>query len=167
MAAANGPTAEDYSNLTPDADGVANPGAPGRYHSPAAIVLLTDGENNENPDPLAAAQSAADRGVRIYTVGIGSPAGATIDLNGFRVHTQLEEATLQQISQVSGGSYYGAADAAGLHAIYDDLDTTLVIKPEDIELTAIFAGLALVSARCCLGFAGMAGPVAMSSDNGK
>ncbi len=108
------------------------------------IVLLTDGENNESPDPAAAAQTAADRGVRIYTVGIGSAAGTNVDLNGFLVHTQLDEATLQQISQVTGGTYYGATDAQQLQAIYDNLDTQLVLQPEMTELTAIFAGVSVL-----------------------
>ena len=84
----------------------------GRTRS-AVIVLLTDGENNEPPDPLAAAQAAADRGVRIYTVGIGSAAGATLHVNGFTVHTQLDEAMLQQIAQLTDGDYYNAENAAG------------------------------------------------------
>ena len=69
---------------------------------PPVIVLLTDGENNETPDPLVAAQTAADRGVRIFTVGIGTAAGTTLDLDGFRVHTQLDAATLQQIARPPG-----------------------------------------------------------------
>ena len=140
--AAAGPTVDYYSNRSPEPTAAPTP-VPAGYHAPAVIVLFTDGENNEQPDPQTAAQSAADQGVRIDPVGIGSQAGATIDLNGFRVHTQLEEATLQQIAQTTGGTYYSAADAPSLHAIYDDLDTTLVIKPEDIELTAIFGGVAL------------------------
>ena len=67
------------------------------------IVLLTDGENNLLPDPLEAAQIAAERGVRIYTVGVGSPAGTTLQLEGFMVHTQLDEELLKQISSLSGG----------------------------------------------------------------
>ena len=63
---------------------------------------------------MAAAQTAADQGVRIYTVGIGSAAGTTVDLNGFQVFTQLDQATLQQISQMTGGTYYGATDAQQL-----------------------------------------------------
>jgi Ca-activated chloride channel family protein len=117
---------------------------PAGTHAPAAIVLLSDGENNESPDPMAAAQAAADQGVRIYTVGLGSAAGTTINLNGFQVHTQLDEATLQQISQVTGGTYYGATDTQQLRSIYDNLDTGLVIQPQLTELTALFAGASLV-----------------------
>jgi Ca-activated chloride channel family protein len=60
-----------YSNLTPTPQLTPTP-VPKGTDTSAAIVLLTDGENNENPNPLSAAQAAADRGVRIYTVGIGS-----------------------------------------------------------------------------------------------
>jgi Ca-activated chloride channel family protein len=108
------------------------------------IVLLTDGENNENPDPVTVAQTAANQGVRIYTVGIGSAAGTNLDLNGFQVHTQLDAATLQQIAQVTGGTYYAADDAASLKSIYDNLDTQLIVKAENIELTALFAGAGIL-----------------------
>jgi Ca-activated chloride channel family protein len=117
---------------------------PAGTHAPAVIVLLTDGENNEQPDPAVAAQAAVDRGVRIFTIGIGSPGGADLDLNGFTVHTQLDEATLQQIADTTGGTYFGAADAASLLSIYDHLDTNLVVRQEDIELTAIVAAAGLV-----------------------
>ena len=71
-------------------------------------MLISDGENNESPDPLQAARLAADRGVRIDTVGIGSAAGVTLDVNGFRVHSSLDEATLQGVADATGGTYFGA-----------------------------------------------------------
>ncbi len=128
-----------YSNLTPQPPAEPTPMPAGQYQ-PAAIVLLTDGENNEQPDPLAAAQAAAQRGIRIYTVGLGSPEGITLHVNGFTVHTQLDEATLKQVSQISGGTYYNATSAQDLSKIYTSLDPQLVIKPEKIEVTSIFAG---------------------------
>ena len=85
-----GQPSEIYTNLTPVPTLTPTPVPQGTY-APAVIVLLTDGENNENPDPLAAAQTAANRGVRIYTVGIGSAAGTNLHINGFIVHTQLDE----------------------------------------------------------------------------
>ncbi len=87
---------------------------------------------------------AADQGVRIYTVGIGSTAGATVTVSGFQLHTQLDAATLQQISQTTGGTYFAATDVAQLHAVYDNLDTAVVIQPQLTEITAIFAGVGLV-----------------------
>lgn len=113
-------------------------------HSPAVIVLLSDGENNENPDPLSAARTAADRGVRIYTVGIGSAAGANLDLNGFEVYTRLDEETLLNISLATGGTYYNATDAAGLRSIYDNIDLGLVLRPQLTEVTALFAAMSLL-----------------------
>jgi Ca-activated chloride channel family protein len=128
-----------YTNLTPEPATTPTPVPHGQFDS-AAIVLLTDGENNELPDPMTAAQAAADRGVRIYTVGLGSPTGTTLHVNGFTVHTKLDEAALQQIAQTTGGTYYNATTAQDLSKIYSTLDTKLVVKPETIEVTSIFAG---------------------------
>jgi Ca-activated chloride channel family protein len=129
-----------YSNLTPTPMLTPVP-VPKATDTPAVIVLLTDGENNENPNPLSAAQAAAERGVRIYTVGIGSAAGTTLHVEGFTVHTQLDEATLQQIAQMTEGAYYSAENQQDLQTIYDNLDLHLVIKPEKTEVTALFAGV--------------------------
>lgn len=141
--ARNGPSTNYYSNRTPAPTPSPTP-VPAGTHAPAVIVLLTDGENNESPDPLATAQAAADQGVRIFTVGLGSPAGTTLDLNGFKVHTQLDESLLQQIARITDGAYYAAADQADLASVYDQLDTQLVVRPETIELTSIFAGASIV-----------------------
>lgn len=137
------PTLPSDRNLTPTPLPTPTPMPAGTY-SPAVIVLLTDGENNVSPDPLAAAQAAADRGVRIYTIGIGSAAGTTLHINGFTVHTQLDEPTLQQIAQLSEGAYYNAANEQELRAIYENLDPQLVIKPEKMEVTSIFAGASIL-----------------------
>jgi Ca-activated chloride channel family protein len=131
--------AEIYSNLLLTPTPTPTPVPQGTY-SPAVIILLSDGENNENPDPLAAAQTAVQRGVRIYTVGIGSPTGTTVHIQGFSLHTQLDEATLKQISQISGGAYYNAQNAQDLLKIYENLDTQVMSKSEMTELTAFFAG---------------------------
>jgi Ca-activated chloride channel family protein len=115
----------------------------GTYTS-AAIVLLTDGENTQSPDPLAAAQTAVDRGVRIYTVGIGSTAGATLHIDGFTVRSRLDEQTLRQIAQLTDGAYYNAASAGDLRTIYATLDPQLVIKPQKTEVTSLFAGAGIL-----------------------
>lgn len=132
------------SDLTPAPTRTPTPVPRGTY-TPAAIVLLTDGENNEAPDPLAVALAAADRGVRIYTVGIGSAAGAILNIDGFSIHSQLDEATLQQIAALTDGEYYNAQTAQDLHAVYDSLNPQLVLKPEKMELTSILAGLSILS----------------------
>jgi len=118
--------------------------APQGWYPSAVIVLLTDGENNQSPDPVAAADLAADLGVRVYTVGIGSAAGTTIEVEGFTVHTSLDEAMLQNISSTTGGVYYNAGDEQQLRKIYDDIKPKLSIKPEDMELTSIFAGVGMI-----------------------
>jgi Ca-activated chloride channel family protein len=153
IAADTGQALQIDSSLTPaPLPTVATPSAPEgpigtpvpeEMYTSATIVLLTDGENNESPDPLAAAQAAADRGVRIYTVGIGSATGTTLHVNGFTVHTQLDEAMLQQISQLTDGAYYNAENEQDLHTIYENLAPQLVIKPEKTEVTSIFAGASI------------------------
>jgi Ca-activated chloride channel homolog len=118
--------------------------APQGWYPSAVIVLLTDGENNQEPDPIMAAQLAADLGVRVYTVGIGSAAGTTIEVEGFTVHTSLDEQMLQFIALETGGVYYNAGNEEELRKIYDDLEPKLSIKPEEIELTSIFAGFGMI-----------------------
>ena len=131
------PEVYSYLLLTPTP--TPTPVPPG-VHTSAVIILLSDGENNENPDPMATAQTAADRGIRIYTVGIGSAAGTTVHVNGFSIHTQLDEATLQGIADLTGGKYYDAQSAKDLIDIYDGLNSQLVVRPENTEITSLFAG---------------------------
>jgi Ca-activated chloride channel family protein len=139
---AEDPTKGYYTNRSP----LPSPTpVPAGSHGSSVIVLLSDGENNEQPDPQQAAQQAADRGVRIYTVGIGSPGGTTLDINGFQVHTQLNAQALQQIAATTGGTYFGADTQAHLDSIYAKLDTALVVKPEKLEITPLFAGAAILA----------------------
>lgn len=135
--------ADYYSNRSPAPTASPAPVPPGT-HSSAVIVLLSDGENNEAPDPLIAAQTAADLGVRIETVGIGSPGGTTLDLNGFKVHTQLDAALLQQVAQITDGTYHAADDAASLRSTYQDLGTRLIVKAQQIEITGLLAGASIL-----------------------
>jgi Ca-activated chloride channel family protein len=112
---------------------------PAGSNSSAAIILLTDGENNAPPDPLKAAQAAADRGVRIYTVGIGSAAGANLHIDGYTVHSQLDEATLQEIAQITQGAYFNAADNQQLQKIYSSINPQLTVAAQKTEITAILS----------------------------
>ncbi len=132
-----------YSNLTPTPPALPMPLPDGTY-MPAVIVLLTDGENTDPPDPFEAAQSAADRGVRIHAVGIGSATGATLEIEGFSIHTQLDEATLQQIADLTDGDYYNAENEEELRTIYENLDPQLVVKPEEMEVTSLLAGASIL-----------------------
>jgi len=117
---------------------------PTGIRTPAVILLLTDGENNEDPDPLEAARIAADRGVRIYTVGIGSAAGTTLEVNGFVVHTQLDEETLRQIARLTGGEYLNAGDEEELRAVLNEVDLQLAVRPQEMEVTSLFAGASIL-----------------------
>jgi Ca-activated chloride channel homolog len=154
--AAENPNAGYYTNRPQPSQAPVPAGS----HTSALIVLLSDGENNVSPDPQVAAQAAADRGVRIYTVGIGSPAGTSVDIDGFKVHTQLDEAALQQIADTTRGTYFAAPDQAHLDAIYSNLDAGLVVKAQPTEITPLFAAagvlLLLLAAVASLAWLGRA-----------
>lgn len=112
--------------------------------SSAVVLLLTDGENTASPDPLEIAQLAAQAGVRIYPVGIGSPDGVVLEVDGFNVLTQLNESALQEIASVSNGAYYRAADEQALQEIYQNVDLRLAISGEKVEVTGILAGVSVL-----------------------
>jgi len=121
---------------------------PGSYES-AAIILLTDGQTTVGPDPIESARIAADRGVRVYTVGIGTPGGETIGAEGWSMRVRLDEETLKTIANVTRGEYFYAGSATDLQKIYKSLNTKLFFEQRETEVTALFAAtaaaLALVS----------------------
>lgn len=105
-------------------------------HSSASIVLLSDGQNNQFPAPLDVVDQAVSRGVRVYTIGVGSAAGAVVRLQGRAVRTALDEATLKKIAEVTDAEYFNANTEADLRAVYENLTTQLVVRNEKTELTA-------------------------------
>lgn len=130
------------------------------------VVLLTDGEDHES-DPVRAARDAADLGVRIYTIGIGTPMGAPVPIknpdgtvSGYKrtdeggiVMSRLDEVTLEQIANVSNGKYYRSTLAENeLDTIYDEISTLEKEAFESREFTRyeeryqifLLLGLALV-----------------------
>jgi Ca-activated chloride channel family protein len=115
----------------------------GQYDS-AIVVLLSDGESNVGPQPLDMVNQAQDRGVRIYTVGLGSPAGIVLSVQGRNVRVRLDEATLKAIAEKTDGRYFGAGTEEELKTVYENLSTRLVFKTERMELTAGFTGAAIV-----------------------
>jgi Ca-activated chloride channel family protein len=141
--ALNPPPTDYYSRRSPAPSPQPTP-VPAGAATSAVIVLLTDGENNERPDPLDAAQEAADRGVRIDTVAIGSAEGVDLDLDGFVVHTQLDQELLDRIAETSGGTAYTAPDAEALMAVYETLDPRLIVESQKIELTGLLAAVSVV-----------------------
>ncbi|NOH03808.1 MAG: VWA domain-containing protein [Chloroflexi bacterium] len=110
----------------------------------SVIVLLTDGENNMGPDPLMAAEFAAERGVRIHTIAIGSTEGIQLTVNGFTVFTQVDEAILRQVAEITEGTYFNARDAEDLREIYESIEPRLRMEREETEVTAIFAGMSIL-----------------------
>ncbi|HXE47731.1 MAG TPA: VWA domain-containing protein, partial [Ramlibacter sp.] len=80
------------------------PVAPGSFTS-AAIIMLTDGQRTTGVDPLEAAKMAADRGIRVYTVGIGTVDGETIGFEGWSMRVRLDEETLKAIANKTSAEY--------------------------------------------------------------
>jgi Ca-activated chloride channel family protein len=114
------------------------------YYGSAAIVLLSDGENTAGPDATAIAQLASTAGVHIYSIGVGSPDGTVLSIDGFSVATALDEQTLTDIASVTNGSYHNATDSATLTQVYKNLDLRTVIDAQQTEVTALFAGVSIL-----------------------
>ena len=129
------------------------PVAPGSYNS-AAVIMLTDGQRTTGVDPLEAAKMAADRGVRVYTVGIGTVDGETIGFEGWSMLVRLDEDTLKQIAQKTSAEYFYAGTAQDLKKVYNTLSSKLTVEKKETEISGLFAlvaaGLALVSAALSL-----------------
>ncbi|HXH03554.1 MAG TPA: VWA domain-containing protein [Candidatus Competibacteraceae bacterium] len=117
--------------------------APGSYAS-AAIILLTDGRRTIGPDPLEAAQMAADRGVRVFTVGFGTPEGTSVSSEGWTVYMRFDEETLKAIAAITRAQYFHAGSAADLRKVYEALSARFVLEKKETEITALFAAAATV-----------------------
>jgi Ca-activated chloride channel homolog len=156
-------------SLIPGRAGTAPTPVPKGAYAPDIIVLLTDGANNAGPAPVDAAQQAADRGVRVYTIGFGTANGGAFGAecaqqflgrepgagafggggfggpgggggpSGFR--RGIDERTLQQVAALTGGSYYPAESAGELEQVFLGLPTNLITKHEVVEVSAGFVGL--------------------------
>ncbi|MGZ6265786.1 MAG: VWA domain-containing protein [Candidatus Limnocylindrales bacterium] len=162
----------------------ANPGTastpvPAGDYAPDIIVVLTDGANNAGVDPIAAAQQAADRGVRVYTIGFGTADGGSLSPTcaaqflgrepggggfggppaggagpgGFR--RGIDEATLTKIADLTGGKYYPAESADQLESVFRGLPTNLITGHQATEISFVFVGLGALLA----GLAGVLGRV--------
>ncbi|KAF1043128.1 VWA domain-containing protein [Xylophilus sp.] len=125
------------------------PVPPGSYTS-AAIIMLTDGQRTTGVDPIEAAQVAADRGVRVYTVGVGTVDGETIGFEGWSMRVRLDEDTLKTVATRTAAEYFYAGTAADLHKVYETLSSRLTVEKKETEVASLFAllaaGLALLSA---------------------
>jgi Ca-activated chloride channel family protein len=135
-------------------------------YAPAIIVVLTDGASNRGPLPQDAAQQAADRGIRVYTIGYGTASGGPMNCGarygesdpfgggsgmfmepqwggsgggGFR--RGIDEETLKQVADITGGIYYSAESAEELHGIFEDLPLSLIMRHEVTEISYLFAAI--------------------------
>ncbi len=114
------------------------PVAPGSYTS-AAIIMLTDGQRTTGVDPLEAAKWAADRGVRVYTVGVGTVQGETIGFEGWSMRVRLDEETLKAVATRTNAEYFHAATAADLKKVYETLSTRLTVEKKETEISSLLA----------------------------
>ncbi|NEX63526.1 VWA domain-containing protein [Noviherbaspirillum galbum] len=117
------------------------PVAPGSYAN-AAIILLTDGHTTTGPEPVKTAQLAAERGVKVYTIGLGTVEGQIVTADGWSMHTSLDEDALKEISSVTKGEYFYAGTAEDLNRIYKSLNSRIAIERKETETTALFAAVA-------------------------
>ncbi len=107
-----------------------------------AIIVMSDGKPTLGLDPKKATEIAANLGIRVYTVGIGTPQGGTVKIDGVNMRTHLEEAALQEIAKVTMGEYFAAPSGLDLKTIFQSLNARLTLeKPKQTEITALFAGL--------------------------
>lgn len=124
------------------------PVAPGSYDA-AAIILLTDGRSTTGVDALEAAKMAADRGVRIYVVALGSVGGNGAVPEDMPIYLQLDEPTLREVARMTGGEYHQAGTAEALRSVYQNLGSRVQVQTRETEVSALLAllsaGLALLA----------------------
>ena len=130
----------DDGRLAPDAGAKtpAKPAEPGS-HRTAAIVLLSDGQSNTGPDAIEAARMAAERGVRVFTVGVGTTQGEVLEVDGWSMRVRLDEETLKTVASITRGEYFHAASATELKKVYRSLNSRLVFEKKETEVTALFS----------------------------
>ncbi|HKA05014.1 MAG TPA: VWA domain-containing protein [Acidimicrobiales bacterium] len=135
-AIAGKPIKADLNSLDSDASNVEI-----GYFSSAAIVLFSDGQNTTSPDPIQVARLASVAGVHIYPIGIGSPNGTVVKVNGFSEATALDEPTLTQIATVTNGTYFNAQDSQTLADISKKIDLKSTSDGKKTEVTGLVTGI--------------------------
>jgi len=114
---------------------------PGSY-AEAAIILLTDGQTTAGPDPVDAARLAAERGVRVFTVGVGTDNGQILNGEGWSMRVRLDEEPLKAIADLTRAEYFYAGTALDLKTVYENLRSKLVMEKKETEITALFSAIA-------------------------
>jgi Ca-activated chloride channel family protein len=123
---------------------------PGSYPS-AVIIVMTDGQTTTGPEPVDAARLAADRGVRVFTVGFGSPDGEVVGYGGWSMRSQLDEESLKSVADLTRGQYFRATSAQELKNTYQGLNRQLVKERRETEITAFFSAAAAALAMLAAG----------------
>ena len=111
-------------------------------NSSAAIILLTDGRRTTGPDPLDAARMAAERGVRVYTVGFGTKEGSSVAIDGWSIYMRFDEETLRGIADLTRAEYFHAASGTDLKKVYEALNAKFVLERKETEITALAIAVA-------------------------
>jgi Ca-activated chloride channel family protein len=107
-------------------------------YAPAVIVLLTDGENTDGPSPFEVVGQAIDRGIRVYTIGIGSPGATKVNINGAALRAKLDENTLKELARLTDAKYYNASTEKDLRAVYQNLTTQLITRMQPLDISFLF-----------------------------
>ena len=135
--------------LTPPEEAPGKTRAEPGSNKAAAIILITDGQGNLGPDPLKMAQLAAEHGVKVHTVGVGTTEGIVIRAQGVSQRVKLDETALKKIAELTLGDYYRATSATDLNKVYDQLGLTIRMqKHQTTEISAIFIALGMLLAIC-------------------
>jgi Ca-activated chloride channel family protein len=114
------------------------------YYGGTTIVLISDGENTSQSNPVTMARVASTAGVRIQTLGVGTTNGTTVKINGFRVATAADPATLSSVASVANGTYHHASEGA-ISDVAKSVNLHFAVVSEHTEISALFAlGAALV-----------------------
>jgi Ca-activated chloride channel family protein len=146
------PGAQNQSPFAP-AQPTPAPGAEAaKAPPPATIVLLSDGQSNTGPSPLAVADEAVLAGIKVYTIGIGTPQGTVLRIQGRNVFTRLDEETLQAVADATGGKYLSAQDENELGNVYEELARERQSEPQERDLTYYVTGIALLFSLVAGGF---------------
>jgi Ca-activated chloride channel homolog len=126
------------------------PVPPGSYPS-GVVILMSDGRRTTGPDPRDAAKWAADRGVRVYTVGFGTEEGGLIGFEGWSAYVRLDEETLKAVADITRAEYFRAGTSEDLKKVYRQLTKQLVLEKKDTEIAFAFAAAAVVLLTAALG----------------
>jgi Ca-activated chloride channel family protein len=117
-----------------------------------AIILLTDGRRTTGPLPTDAARLAAERGVKVYTVGFGTSAGASVPIEGYNIFMMFDEETLRAVAELTRAEYFHATSAAELKKVYETLSSKIVLNKAHTEIAMLLAAASALLLLLASGF---------------